>query len=176
MQSKRISNRTVVAMIAAIIIGSVGYHANALTNSAADTEQETSSSFEYGPRSFSALVRSVKPAVVNISISGRAPAGQQNFGGQQFPQGSPFNEFFQERFGNRPQHEAPERGFRAVGSGFIIESGGLVVTNNHVIENAEKIDIVMQDGTRYSASVQGRDPKTDLALLKVDADVDLPFV
>lgn len=175
MESKRNSSWKIAAMIVAIIAGNVGFHANALANSAADTDQETSSTFEYGPRSFSALVRSVKPAVVNISISGRVPA-QQHFGNQQFPQDSPFNEFFQEHFGNRPQPGGGDREFRAVGSGFIIEAGGLVVTNNHVIENAEKIDIVMQDGTRYSASVQGRDPKTDLALLKVDTDVDLPFV
>jgi serine protease Do len=50
------------------------------------------------------------------------------------------------------------------------------VTNNHVIEHAEKIDVVLQDGTRYSATIQGRDPKTDLALLRMDVDVDLPYV
>ena len=62
------------------------------------------------------------------------------------------------------------------GSGFIISEDGYVVTNNHVIEHAEEIDVVLQDGTRYSAVVQGRDPKTDLALLKVEADQDLPYV
>ena len=56
-----------------------------------------------------------------------------------------------------------------MGSGFIIDADGLVVTNNHVVEHATEIDVVMQDGARYSATVLGLDPKTDLALLKIDA-------
>ena len=129
-----------------------------------------------GPGSFSELVKTVKPAVVNISITGRAPGrSAQPFGGQEFrgfPEGSPFEEFFREYFGNRgsfggqpgmrERSVAPE--FRAVGSGFIISDDGYVVTNNHVIEHAEEIEVVLQDGTRYEATVQGRDPKTDLAL------------
>ncbi len=136
-----------------------------------------------GPASFAPLVKAVKPAVVNISIrghrAGEAPPGA--FPG--FPPGGPFREFFQQHFGpggppgalpgSRPR---PPAEFRAVGSGFIISPDGLVVTNNHVIQQAEEIDVVLQDGTRYPATVRGRDAKTDLALLQVAAKAPLPYV
>ncbi|HEY5646381.1 MAG TPA: trypsin-like peptidase domain-containing protein, partial [Pseudomonadales bacterium] len=130
---------------------------------------------------FAELVKAVKPAVVNVSISGRAPEAMT---GPQlgFPDGSPFQQFFEEYFGQRGFGPGPnmQRGpapeFQAVGSGFIISPDGLVVTNNHVIDHADKIDVILQDGKRYSAAVQGRDPKTDLALLKLETDETLPYV
>jgi serine protease Do len=131
---------------------------------------------------FSELVKAVKPAVVNISTSGRMTGTQAPT--LRFPEGSPFEEFFQQFYGSqRPfgpgqrfQGEGPAPEFQAVGSGFIISPDGLVVTNNHVIEHADKIDVILQDGKRYSATVQGRDPKTDVALLKVATDETLPYV
>jgi serine protease Do len=176
------------AVVAALTAGAVGSQAIALpdddkpVNAEITAEPMEQNAYSLGPASFSELVKAVKPAVVNISISGRAP-GRHSFGPQEFRgfEGSPFDEFFREYFGNRGQFQgqsrrgpAPE--FRAVGSDFIISDDGYVVTNNHVIEHAEEIDVVLQDGSRYSAVVQGRDPKTDLALLKVDADEDLPYV
>jgi len=172
------------AVAAALTAGALGSQAIALPGSGQKdttaTVAQNELAFSPGPASFSDLVKTVKPAVVNISISGRVPGRNvQPFRG--FPEGSPFEEFFHEYFGNRGQFEgmrgegvAPE--FKAVGSGFIISEDGYVVTNNHVIDHAEHIDVVLQDGSRYQATVQGRDPKTDLALLKVDADEDLPFV
>ena len=177
MKAKQNHIWTLVATIVALTVAVSGSQAIALADEAADrSEQQVASAFQNGPRSFSALVQRVKPAVVNISIVGQTSSMGGRFGGRQFPQGSPFNEFFQEHFGGAPQGAGPDRDFRAVGSGFIIEADGLVVTNNHVVENATEIDVVMQDGTRYSATVLGLDPKTDLALLKIEADVDLPFV
>jgi len=179
------------AVVAALTAGAVGSQAIALpgerepANAAIVAEAAEQNTFSLGPASFSELVKAVKPAVVNISISGRSQGRTgQPFGGQEFrgfPEGSPFDEFFKEYFGNRGQfggqsQRGPAPEFRAVGSGFIVSEDGYVVTNNHVIERAEEIDVVLQDGTRYSAVVQGRDPKTDLALLKVEADEDLPYV
>jgi serine protease Do len=175
------------AVVAALTAGAGGSQAIALpgdrepANAAIVAQAVEQNTYNLGPASFSQLVKAVKPAVVNISISGRTPG--QPFGGQEFrgfPEGSPFDEFFREYFGNRGQFRGQQRGpapeFRAVGSGFIVSEDGYVVTNNHVIERAEEIDVVLQDGTRYSAVVQGRDPKTDLALLKVEADEALPYV
>jgi serine protease Do len=188
---RRTAKRSLVAAAVAAVVtaGAIGSQAIALPDVDQPAQAEQNPMLiTPGPASFSALVKTVKPAVVNISISGRAPgrAGQP-FGGQEFrgfPEGSPFEEFFREYFGNRgglgghpgmrDRSEAPE--FRAVGSGFIVSEDGFVVTNNHVIEHADEIEVVLQDGTRYEATVQGRDPKTDLALLKVDTDDDLPFV
>lgn len=179
-----------MAVAAAVAAGAVGGHAIALPG---DDHQAaaplSANAFNPGPASFAELVKAVKPAVVNIAITGRTPGAQRGpFGGQEFrgfPEGSPFEKFFHEYFGNRgpqgadPRYReqrsaAPE--FRAVGSGFIISADGFVVTNNHVIEHADEIDVVLQDGTRYSATVQGRDQKTDLALLKVEPEADLPYV
>lgn len=179
-----------MAVAAAVAAGAVGGHAIALPDGdSAPAVSQDPSLFTPGPASFSELVKAVKPAVVNISVAGRASGGQGvPHGGQEyrgFPEGSPFEDFFREYFGNRSpfgtepqmrsrQGNAPQ--FRAVGSGFIISADGYVVTNNHVIEHAEEIDVVLQDGSRYTATVQGRDSKTDLALLKVEADVELPYV
>ena len=123
------------AVVAALTAGAVGSQAIALpgseepTTTAAIAEASGQNAFTLGPASFSELVKAVKPAVVNISISGRAQS-RQNFGGPEFRgfEGSPFDEFFREYFGNRGQFDgqsqrgpAPE--FRAVGSGFIISEG-----------------------------------------------------
>ena len=121
---------------------------------------------QYGPPSFADLAERVEPAVVSIAVTGKTKAGTQMSG--QAP-----NDFFRYF---REQMSQAEREFNGVGSGFVISADGYVVTNNHVVERASEIEVVLQDGERYSASVVGLDPKTDLALLKVDTDDTLPFV
>lgn len=137
---------------------------------------------QYGPPSFADLAERVKPAVVSIAVTGKVgpEMGGPRFSMPQFPEGSPFGEFFR-RFGERgpgmPGRGQPmEREFRAAGSGFFISEDGYVVTNNHVVEKASEIEIVLQDGSRYDAAIRGLDPKTDLALLKVDADRAFAYV
>jgi serine protease Do len=139
---------------------------------------------QYGPPSFADLAERVEPAVVSITVSGKADVAAKMNGQQhqqpQFPEGSPFGEFF-EHFRNRVpgmpgDDNSAEREFQGVGSGFIISPDGYVVTNNHVVENATEIGVVLQDGTHYEATIKGRDPKTDLALLKVNTDASLPYV
>jgi len=97
-----------------------------------------------------------------------------------FPQGTPYGDFFRHFFegnsGSRSDEGEPEHEFQAVGSGFIISADGYVVTNNHVIEHADEIEVVMNDGNRHKANVKGRDEKTDLALLKIESDKPLPYV
>jgi serine protease Do len=143
--------------------------------------------------SFAPMVKRVLPAVVNISVAMKgAPVvddedndqdqaapdqGQQPF--PSFP-GSPFDQFlrkFFEQQGRGPMPVPPETGERvALGSGFIIDPQGYVVTNNHVVQNAGKVTVVFQDGSKHPAKVVGRDGKTDLALLKIDAPQPLPYV
>ena len=135
-----------------------------------------------GPVSFAQLVEQVKPAVVNIAVTGKvsdvASRGPQK-GMPEMPEGAPFNDLFRdffERFQEMPRDHGDGHGFRAGGSGFIVSDDGYVVTNHHVIDKAEKIEVVLDDGSRYPATVRGSDPKTDLALLKIEADAPLPYV
>ena len=92
------------------------------------------------------------------------------------PEGSPFEDFFRDFMvpegegGNEAQRQ------QALGSGFVISADGFIVTNNHVIDGADEIEIEFFDKTRLKATLVGRDPKTDIALLKVESDAELPFV
>jgi serine protease Do len=129
------------------------------------------------PASFADLAAKLLPAVVNISTSqvvkrdGATP--QQR---PQLPPGSPFEEFFKEYFDRQQQQNTPNRRATSLGSGFIIDPSGLVVTNNHVIEGADEISVILQDDTRLKAELVGRDPKTDLAILRVKSKKKLPYV
>ncbi|MDC3107655.1 DegQ family serine endoprotease [Paracoccaceae bacterium] len=127
------------------------------------------------PYSFSNLVEKLSPSVVNITTSSTVPNRQEL--NPQLPPGSPFEDLFRD-FMDREQNGAPRRQRRgtALGSGFIISADGYVVTNNHVIENADQIEIEFFDGRLMEASVVGTDPKTDIALLKVTAKDKLQFV
>ena len=128
-----------------------------------------------GPESVAVLAAELSPAVVNIGTSRRVRGG----GGTpfpDFPEGSPLGELFNELNPNQGQGEQRMREARSLGSGFIISADGIVVTNNHVIDGADAVEVFLNDGARLPAQVLGRDDKTDLAVLKVDTDRDLPFV
>ncbi len=125
------------------------------------------------PESFADLAEEFSPAVVNVSSTQMIEGG----GGLepfQFPPGSPFEEFFRE-FRKRQQPDQPRRGM-SLGSGFIIDPDGYIVTNNHVISEAEEITVILQDNTELKAEIVGRDAKTDLALLKVEAKTKLSAI
>ena len=116
--------------------------------------------------SFADLVDDLIPSVVSIAsktiIKERL---QQPM--PQFPEGSPFDDFFKDFF-DREQPRPSQRPLIGLGSGFIIHESGIVVTNNHVIEGADEITIIMVDKTEFTAELLGRDPKADLAVLKFD--------
>jgi len=162
-------------MVAFFIVSLVGVLRSSFTNSGAPeipTAQAVpavSGSAVQTPLSFSDLSERVKPAVVNISTSktykGRGGLGTP-FGG------SPFgDDFFDRFFGDMPRREFKQR---SLGSGFIVSTDGYIFTNNHVVEQADKILVKISDGKEYEAKVIGTDANTDIALIKIKPDNGLP--
>jgi serine protease Do len=92
------------------------------------------------------------------------------------PEGSPFDEFFRDFLDRQPGGPERQRRSNALGSGFIISEDGYIVTNNHVIESADEISVELYEGGELDAELIGRDPRTDIALLKVESDDPLPYV
>lgn len=154
----------VVALLATTMFGggAVVGHAWSATNPAAPPISAEPSVKQAG---FAELVTKVKPAVVNISSS-QMVAQVDEPDMKDLPPG--FQKFFQHRSKRRPGH--------ALGSGFIVDPAGYIVTNNHVVDGASQITVTTNDGDSYKAKVVGRDAKTDLALLKIDAGKSLPYV
>ncbi len=144
------------------------------------------------PESFADLAAKLLPAVVNISTSQTAVArGERGAPDMpQFPPGSPLDRFFRDFMErNRPpgappgatpsprgERNAPARRSQSLGSGFIIDPSGIVITNNHVIDGADEISVTMHDGVVLKATLIGKDERTDIAVLKVTADKPLPAV
>ena len=127
------------------------------------------------PSSFAELVQRVSPAVVNISTKRAIQGREEALPMPQVPPGSPFEDFFREFFDRERQQQAPQRSF-SLGSGFVVDPAGFVVTNNHVIAEADEITVVFNDDKEYTAELVGRDPKTDLALLKISRSTPFPYV
>ncbi|MXV35135.1 MULTISPECIES: Do family serine endopeptidase [unclassified Saccharibacter] len=137
--------------------------------------------------SFADLTDRLLPAVVNISVSsvirpqqdGSDGPDTSNPNGPQtppYPQGSPLDKFFHDYMKHKHQDGAPERQVQALGSGFIIDPSGVVVTNNHVIDKAQQVTVVLNDGTEMPAKIVGRDSQVDLAVLQVKPAHPLPSV
>jgi serine protease Do len=131
-----------------------------------------------GPDNIADVAEQVIDAVVNISTSQRVDAKLGNM--PDLPPGSPMEEFFEEFFKNRRgqggQSDQTPRRVNSLGSGFIIDPSGVVVTNNHVIADADEINVILNDGTKLPAELIGRDTKSDLALLRVHTDKPLKAV
>ncbi len=140
------------------------------------------------PVGFADIVERVKPAVISVRV--RVDAPRVSMQDSPFPQNSPMDRFFR-RWGVPEGEELPpdsQRGQRAVpvpppgrnvtgqGSGFFISADGYAVTNNHVVDGASSVQVIADDGRSYTARVIGTDPRTDLALVKVDGRSDFPFV
>ncbi len=129
-----------------------------------------------GPDSVASLAAVLSPAVVNIGTS-RHVSGGSGVPFPTAPEGSPLNELFDDLNPNKDQGQAADAGGRAAWARVSSSTtDGLIVTNNHVIDGADEILVFLTDGTRLPAHVIGADDKTDLAVLKIDAGHDLPFV
>ncbi len=131
----------------------------------------------YFPESFSVLAENSGQSVVNIRTESTSKTSGRIF--RQFskrPRGQfngndPFNDFFEKFFGSEQQQEYKKK---SLGTGFIIDEKGYIVTNNHVVEKADSIKVKLKDGKEFEAEVVGRDSKTDLALIKIEAGFTLP--
>ncbi|CAB5088854.1 Trypsin-like serine proteases, typically periplasmic, contain C-terminal PDZ domain [Olavius algarvensis associated proteobacterium Delta 3] len=121
------------------------------------------------PGSFAELSAKLSPTVVNVKVTKVEKAW---FNHPQMPEG-PFGEFFERYFNNRRQQPENRRSLGA-GSGVIIDANGTILTNNHVVEGAKDVTVTLADKKEYKATVVGRDPKTDLAVLKIESDQPLP--
>jgi serine protease Do len=155
------------------LVSGIGIVINATFGSKANAE-----AVEYfnAPASFNRLAEVVRPAVVNIrtvkTIKGGGPVFRQfhrDPGGEK----DPFKDFFERFFGEDMQREFKQP---SLGSGFIIDKDGFVVTNNHVVEDADQIKVKLKDEREFDAKIVGRDPNTDIALLKIESGENLPVV
>jgi serine protease Do len=190
--------RSSTALLAALVLGApAAMPAAALAATPpAVTAAATAPATHAGPESFADLAE-LLPAVVNVSSSSHVEARANGGPGglpevPLFPPGSPFEQFFKDFMdrnrqgghGGQGQGQgqaptpapAPERRMQSLGSGFIIDPSGLVVTNNHVIDGADEITVTLQDNTVLKATVVGRDETGDIALLKVTPEKPLPAV
>jgi serine protease Do len=132
------------------------------------------------PRSFADLVQKVAPAVVSIDIVGKAQSGpvalqQGSPFGEDSPFGQEFRRFFRDLPQGQDQGQAQAEPLRASGSGFFISADGYILTNNHVVENADEITVRTKDDRELKATLVGRDPATDLAVIKVEG-AHFPYV
>ena len=125
------------------------------------------------PMNFTDIAQKAKPGVVNIRTVKIVKGGGRvfrHFFGKPFSNNDPFKDFFEPFAKQDPQKEFKQR---SLGSGFIIDRKGYIVTNNHVVENADQIKVKLANGKEFDAKIVGRDPKTDLALIKIAASSDL---
>jgi serine protease Do len=120
------------------------------------------------------LAESVLPGVVEIAVETKVAGAQQQ--SQTIPDDSPFKDFFDDFLNRRQSPGGSDKLVSGMGSGFIVDATGVVVTNNHVIENAESIRVQLQDGRDLKAELVGTDKKTDIAVLRIKSDLPLPVV
>lgn len=140
------------------------------------SQAENSADIELLDRSakaFARVVKDVKPAVVHIAVTASVEPNPEF---EQFFNNPFFERFFGPEYRRFQDPNRRKRQQRGAGSGFIIDKEGFILTNNHVVENAEKITVTMADKSEVEAELIGTDPKSDIALIKIDVDEDLPVV
>lgn len=170
----------VKTFVSGLLIGTslfaVGHMASQATTSNIQQKAEVAQINQFSEtRNLADLVENVSPAVVQVIAKGKVKSNiNQEFRGIPSMPGSPFEEFFKEfRRGGGPNERSPNTRYpqpSSIGSGFIVEADGIVITNNHVVDDAAEVRVRLKDGRELNAKVLGTDPKTDLAVLKIDTD------
>jgi len=163
--------RLLLAPVLATALVGAGYGIAKFTKTPDAAAAPTSKASEIAmvPGNFSELAENVRPGVVNIQVVKKVKNvafGSRSFRGNPFGEDSPFGDFFGPFSEGAPSPEPQQQG---VGSGFVMSRDGYILTNNHVVEDADQIKVKLATGKEYDGKVVGRDPKTDLALVKIDA-------
>jgi len=173
-----------VALMASVVTGLAMYGFSAspdridIFGSAAHAQAASAApSATQQPLGFADVVERVKPSVISVKVTMKDKVADVSNKDDSDEQGSPMERFFRQ-FGG-PNGENPGRngrhGTMGQGSGFFISSDGFAVTNNHVVEGADKVEVTTDAGKTYTAKVVGTDPRTDLALIKVEGGSEFPF-
>ncbi|MFH1081925.1 MAG: DegQ family serine endoprotease [Pseudomonadota bacterium] len=164
-QGPGIVTRVIFCIITAFIF-------NIPIDSGSAPRAQTSPLLPTAPGSFSGLVKKARPSVVNISTVKTVTGGMTHplpFRGPSGPN-DPLRDFFDRFFGDQMPRDYKQKN---LGSGFVIDEDGFILTNNHVVEQADEITVKLADGRSFNAKVIGRDPKTDLALIRIETDQPL---
>ncbi len=185
---RRWETGTLAAVIASLMIagGAVGFATSGIADTKTPAQSLSATAEPSMPTGFSKMIERVGPAVVSIVVTEKVektsansqmqvPEGMQDFLNRFF--GPDWQKRMQQQQGNENRWKpVPQRPAMGAGSGFIIDPQGYIVTNNHVVQDATKIKVILSDNEEYQAKLVGRDPLTDLALVKIDAGKTLPFV
>jgi len=169
MHEKRTAMRKTIIVAWSLFFLIAGFSFATLFDPISGPEAQTSPVAPVAPGSFSQLAKNASPSVVNISTVKVVKGGGQipsPFGPE-----DPFREFFERFFGDRAPRDFKQR---SLGTGFIIDKKGFILTNNHVVEGTDEITVTLADKREFGAKIIGRDSKTDLALIRIESDQALP--
>ena len=175
MEQKKHFKLILIALLVAGAMVGLGYGSSRAREISAPlaSAESTVSESPMVPANFTDLAEKVRPGVVNIQVVKKVKNvdfGFRHFSGNPFGDKNPFEDFFEPFSGGNPPRGFEQRG---VGSGFVMSQEGYILTNNHVVEDADQIKVKLSNGKEYNGKVIGRDPKTDLALLKIEGSSDL---
>ena len=181
--ARYISARRILLGTTAAAIGAVGMMMPLQATAQATAQTATITPIAWTqPANLADLIEVVSPAVVKITattttgnMAENSPEGLSPDNLPSGPMGEMFKRFFDEQQGGAKQFRKPHPS-QALGSGFIVDDSGIIVTNNHVVSGADKLSVTLKDGRKFTAKLLGVDPKTDLAVLKIEADGKLPTV
>jgi serine protease Do len=169
MHEKRTAMRKTIIVAWSLFFLIAGFSFATLFDPISGPEAQTSPVAPVAPGSFSQLAKNASPSVVNISTVKVVKGGGQV--PSPFGADDPFREFFERFFGDRAPRDFKQR---SLGTGFIIDKEGFILTNNHVVEGTDEITVTLADKREFVAKIIGRDPKTDLALIRIESDQVLP--
>jgi serine protease Do len=169
MHEKRTAMRKTIIVAWSLFFLIAGFSIATLFDPISGPEAQTSPVAPVAPGSFSQLAKNASPSVVNISTVKVVKGGGQI--PSPFGPDDPFREFFERFFGDQPPRNFKQR---SLGTGFIIDKEGFILTNNHVVEGTDEITVTLADKREFVAKIIGRDPKTDLALIRIESDQVLP--
>jgi len=170
------TKKHLIFLLALLFLGA-GFAGHSLVSSAEAQDAGLQSLRESG-QAFRSVAKKVSPAVVFIQAEKELKGNDGNYNPFE---GSPFgDEFFRRFFGEPPQQDhhqkVPKRRSKGQGSGFIISADGYIMTNNHVVGDADLVTVRLLDGREFTAKTIGTDPPSDVAIIKIDADGELPFL